>query len=136
MGSQTALEKMPRVREREALLNPVKWDCFNCGELKRDEATEEFYGDQSQVVCNTCYEVVQKIDVEIPKPKPEPRPEKFCFFIKAKDGDIQKPLVKYTRLEEFCLALRIGYFKEAIRLLRGKQSRYIWEGLEDNPMPF
>ena len=64
------------------------------------------------------------------------RPKHFCLFIKQIDGDIHKPFRKYTRFQEFCLALRIGYYKEAWRLLRGRQSRYIWEGLEDNPMPF
>ena len=64
------------------------------------------------------------------------RPKRFCFFIKAIDGDIHKPFVKYKRYEEFFLALRIGYFKEAYRIATGKPSNYIWEGLEDNPMPF
>ena len=60
------------------------------------------------------------------------RPKRFCFFIKSKD----KHPEYYTRFEEFFLALRIGYFKTAWQLLRGKPRHYIFEGNENNPMPF
>ena len=54
----------------------------------------------------------------------------FCFFIKPREYS------SYTRFEKIMLCLRIGYFKEAIRLIRGKYSHYLWETHEDNPMPF
>ena len=114
----------------------MKWECVHCGELEKDEVTEEHYGDQSFNYCNRCgYRSVSRIRPKIQLPEPS-RPKRFCFFIKPKDGDIQKPFEKYTRFEEFCLALRIGYFRTALRIATGKPSNYIFEGLEDNPMPF
>ena len=59
------------------------------------------------------------------------RPNRLCFFIKHKDGK-----EKYNRFQEICLFLRISMPKEAIRLVVGRSRRYIFEGLENNPMPF
>ena len=112
-----------------------RWHCINCGHLGKGEVTEEFYGDQSFTYCNRCDGKVTYDPLIIVLPKPT-RPKRFCFFIRPKDSDIQKPFEKYTRREEFFLAIRVGYFREAWRLLRGKPSNYIWEGLENNPMPF
>ena len=117
---------------------PKKWDCVHCGKLDKDEVTEESYGDQSQVYCNRCgFRSVSRIRPKIQLPEPA-RPKRFCFFIKPQWGYDSRVgfSEKYTRFEEICLAIRIGYFKEAIRLLIGKRSSYIWEGIEDNPMPF
>ena len=115
----------------------MKWECVNCGKLTQAEVTEEFIGDLAWRYCNHCSELVDRYYEPCVESKTEPpRPKRFCFFIKEIDGDIHKPFRKYTRFQEFCLALRIGYFREAWRLLRGKPSRYIWEGEENNPMPF
>lgn len=58
------------------------------------------------------------------------RKKYFCFFIKPRKYS------SYTRFEQFFLALRIGYFKEAWRLVRGKESGYVWEEWENMPIPF
>ena len=115
---------------------PKKWDCFNCGELTKADVTEEFYGDQSQVYCNKCFGNVSRIYE--PVVLPEIRTKRFCFFIKPQWGYDSRVgfSEKYNHFEEICLAIRIGYFKEAWRLICGKQSSYIWEGLENHPMPF
>ena len=115
----------------------MKWECVNCGELKKGEVTEELYGDQSFNYCNRCgYRSVSRIipQTELPPLRTKP----FCFFIKPQWGyDSRFGFSEnYTRFEQFCLAVRIGYFKEAWRLAIGKPSHYIWEGIEDNPMPF
>ena len=111
-----------------------RWECINCDvELENHEVTEAFYGDESFVCCNRCgMRSVSRLQPVIEMPPPPPRPKRFCFFIKPKDEHPEY----YTPFEEFFLALRIGYFKTAWRLLRGKPSNYIFEGLEDNPMPF
>ena len=104
----------------------MKWECVECGELEKREVTEELHGDQSFNYCNRCgFRSVSRIRPRIQLAAP-PRPKRFCFFIKPKDGDIYKPFVQYTRIEQFCLAVRIGYFREAFRLAIGKPSRYIW----------
>ena len=111
----------------------MRYECFNCEtELEKDEVTEELYGDMSWTYCNRCGRKVTRIEPEYQPPPPPPRPKRFCFFIKPKDEYPES----YTRFEEFFLALRIGYYKEAWRLLRGKPRRYIFEGIENNPMPF
>lgn len=109
-----------------------RWECVHCGELEKDEVTEEFYGDQSFAYCNRCYEGVSRVYVPSPPRAEVPRPKCFCFFIQPKDEYPEK----YTRLEEFFLALRIGYYKTAWRLLIGKPCRYGFEGNENNPFPF
>ena len=123
-----------KVGSFDAFPKPVRrkvWECLHCGELEAGAVTEELYGDQSCTYCNLCGgSSVSRIR---PKPAPPlPRPKRFCLFIKAKDNLPEY----YTRLEKILLALRIGYYQEAWRLIRGKGSNYIFEGLEDNPMPF
>ena len=110
----------------------MKYNCINCGDIDKRSVAEELYGDRSWTYCDTCYEGVDPVYEPQPPRAAIQRPKRFCFFIKPKDDHPEK----YTRFEEFFLALRIGYFKEAIRLLCGKRSNYIWEGLEQNPMPF
>ena len=114
----------------------MKFDCMNCGKLTQAEVTEELIGDLAWTYCNHCHELVDRVYEPRPVNTEPPRSKRFCFFIKEIDGDIHKPFRKYTRFQEFFLALRIGYFREAWRLLRGKPSRYIWEGMENCPMPF
>lgn len=134
------LKKPLRDSDRGATPLPCKlpqWNCINCGDRFADEVTEEHWGDQSFVYCNQCgYRSVSRIQFNYKRPTPAPRPKRYCYFIKAKDGDIHKPLDKYSRCAEIFLALRIGYFKEAWRLMCGKRSNYIWEGNENNPFPF
>ena len=120
---------------RPIVLRKARWNCIQCGEIDKEKVTDELYGDLSHRYCNICGADVRYEEPIIHVPRP-PRPKRFCFFIKRIDGDIHKPFRKYTRFQEFCLALRIGYFKEAWSLLRGKRGNYIWEGEENNPMPW
>ena len=115
----------------------MKWECVHCGELEKGEVTEELIGDQSFNYCNRCGGGYVSRIYE-PVTQPEIRTKPFCFFIKPKWGYHSKYgfSEQYTRFEEICLALRIGYFREAVRLLLGKTSNYIWEGTEENPMPW
>ena len=112
----------------------MKWECINCEvELKQHEVTEEFFGDQSFRYCNRCgFRSVSRVYEPLAPRAAVPRPKRFCLFIKPKDDYPEK----YTRCEEFFLALRIGYFKEAWRMLCGKRSSYFWEGTENSPFPF
>ena len=110
-----------------------RYECFHCEmKLEPHEVSEEFYGDMSYLYCNRCGCEATRIHRRPPTPIVKARPKRFCFFIKPKD---EYPEF-YTRFEEFFLALRIGYYKEAWRLLIGKQRRYFFEEIEDNPMPF
>ena len=49
---------------------------------------------------------------------------------------VKRKGTSYTQYQKVVLALRIGYYKEAFRLICGKPSNYIWEGCEDNPLPY
>ena len=126
-------KKIATVLPTDKYPSPKLWECINCGELDKSEVAEELYGDQSWISCDACGSKPYRIRYENQLPAPRVlRPRRFCFFIKPKD---EHPAY-YTRLERFFLALRIGYYKEAWQLLRGKPSNYIWEGMENNPMPF
>ena len=61
--------------------------------------------------------------------KPKTR---FCLFIKRKRFHSGS----YNRFEIVCLAIRIGYWKEALRVACGRPSKYLWEEYEDKPLPY
>ena len=62
---------------------------------------------------------------------------KSCPFEPSScSGCVAERKVPYNRFQKVWLALRIGYIKEASRLILGKSDNYIWEGTERNPMPF